>query len=356
MKKTTANSNNIRDVEDLLSFLQNSSKISVTEFVGMVQNVYACKCMSRVAKDRVWIEILRHLHRHELKNVADFTEVLKVAHVCFDGALYSHFCRLSARGQDWKIWCQRNKDIAAYTLDHADLDAVLGSLSDLPAVAKSISRLYASPGCLGPALFTQPRDALGSKILGSMMTALLNTVKAKEFDASSIAEYHNASGAKESSFIKARITEKRQVPFLLAMMPGTVVVTSTTFERDLHLAVLVRECSLGKVGGIPMLPCERVLRPDLIDSTDKSIVPEHLITGVIDFREMYISDMEKTRRHARETARSSFQGLGILHSVRSFLLHREDDHRKLAISCGLQGQGEYFGGDALSRQAEDYSR
>ena len=149
LKKATANSNNIRDVEDLLSFLQNSSKISVTEFVGMVQNVYACKCMSRVAKDRVWIELLRHLHRHELKNVADFTEVLKVAHVCFDGALYSHFCRLSARGQDRKIWCQRNKDIAAYTLDHADLNVVLGSLSDLPAVAESISRQCARQQGLG---------------------------------------------------------------------------------------------------------------------------------------------------------------------------------------------------------------
>jgi hypothetical protein len=81
----------------------------------------------------------------------------------------------------------------------------------------------------------------------------------------------------------------------MATLPGEVAISGTAYERDLNLAIAVREASLGKVGGIPMLPCEAVLVPELCDSAEMSLVPQHLIAGVVDFREMLINDIEKKR-------------------------------------------------------------
>jgi hypothetical protein len=285
--------NNTRDPEDLLSFLQNSSKLSVAEFVGLIQAIYACRHMSRINKDRVFIVVLKHLERHTLLSDASFETVIKAAATCFDASLYAHYCRLSARGQDWKVWLQRNKGLAVHVLAKADVDVVLANLEDLSLATESISRLQLGGGMLGAALFRQPRDQLGSIAMGGMISTLLEKVKADDFSSESIAEYHEAFKIKELSFAKAKVTEKRSCKFTMATLPGEVAVSGTAYERDLNLAIAVREASLGKVGGIPMVPCEAVLVPELCDSAEMSLVPQHLIAGVVDFREMLINDIEK---------------------------------------------------------------
>ena len=83
-------------------------------------------------------------------------------------------------------------------------------------------------------------------------------------------------------------------------LEGDLRVTDINFERELNLQVALRAASLGKVGGLPMTPYEKVLLPHLGDETISCEVPAQLIAGTLDFRESWWKDMQKKRAGSLE--------------------------------------------------------
>jgi hypothetical protein len=287
----TAKSNAVRCVDDLVGFFQYVKKVNKTSLVGAIQTVYSSKYMSKSSKDAVWMAIMNHVAANGLINEEGYDEVLKAARPCFDGSLCADWCRFAARGWKWDTWLARKRDICYITLKAADVDSVLSNLNTLSAVAKIIARLHSTGGLLGDSLFKEPRDKLASQCFGDSIAAQIAEVAKSNFSPDSIAAMMAQVEDKVHTMQSRGVTKHRMANVSILGRVVQVSVGGESYERDLHLQCALRDAALGKEKGIPLLPIEEALYPELL--TEKGIFtgPQHLITGIVDFRTMFAADI-----------------------------------------------------------------
>ena len=173
-------------------------------------------------------------------------------------------------------------------------------MDSLTTVGRQVQRLHASSGHLGKTLFKETRDKLASTAFATSIVDELEVVKHNMFSQESIATMVANTSTKGSTFEKQRVTAKRDIHINMKTLKAIVEVTSTSFERDVRLGVALREECLGKMNGIPMLPNEVALHPELVDNVDPIDVPRHLISGIIDFREMFLADIQTKKANTLE--------------------------------------------------------
>lgn len=289
----TAKKNSTRCVDDLVAYFQYSAKVSRTELVGSIQTVYSSKVMSKANKDTVWMAMMSHLSSHGVLDDPEYMAITQAARSCFDGSLYSDWCRFSARAWTWDAWLARKREVAYFVLKKIDVDSVLASLGNLEQVARQIQRLHSSGGLLADALFREPRDKMASVAFASSVNDLLQDVIDNDFSDSSIQKMIENTDGKLATMSTKKVTQRRYVEIKLAGITSKVPVGSTAFERDMHLQVALRQASLGKEDGIPLLPHEEALCPHLLQGAGKYTGPPKLISGIGDFRNMFKADVKK---------------------------------------------------------------
>ena len=299
LETATHSNNSTRDSGGFVDYLHYSEKMSVKEFVGGVQTIYASKRISRASKDTCFQAVLKHCDLHNIFDDPAYKTVLAAASSVFDGCLNTHWARMSSRGQPWTTWLERNRNIAVEILFKSDIDLVFANFGNLRNASKSIRRLHMC-GLLGESLFREPRDQLAGIVASVSATALLDVVKEATFSQASIQQYKEASGCTINKLRKFKVTEKRFVKISVCGMQGDTIVTDPGFEGDLHLQVALREAALGRVNGIKVLKHEKLLMQH-VDATSTCLVPPHLISGIQDFRDMFAKDIENKKANTCET-------------------------------------------------------
>ena len=261
-------------------------------------------------KDAVYMSVMEHLDRHSAKGQVAFNAVLYAAIPTFDATLMLHFGRLSAKGVSWDKWLDGHNKLAGFVMNSEDIDIVLDARGDVSVAAAHLARLFASSKT-GEVVFRLPLDQIGSKCVSLEFKRQIADVKAANFSADSLRTMMAVTDAKLKQFYKHRTTAKRETTLTFFGMNVTKTEAPPEAEREMLLSVAVKEAAISKEGGLPALPYEKLMFPQLATVLGQCEVPEALIKGPRAARELVLQVLEKKGARSYDGVLLALRPIGV---------------------------------------------
>ena len=248
-----------RSSDPLFQYLANCASLSQLELVGLIKATFDKSFIGRHAQDSIYLEVLRCLVRLDLMNA--YSEEVSTLKPLWDTALVNNYEHMKRRGSELKRWVTGNLGLCGVVCDKVDLEALLQVSDDhWGKVAPIIARVTSSSR-LGHVLYQHAAVKICSSHLSEDLQQLVAEALNKSYSAEALKIFNTAAAEKAKQFTRVLGTGKRLVQMRLLDTDFEMRVASLSNEAEARVWAGIKNASLGRQKGLPLMMHERLLAP-----------------------------------------------------------------------------------------------
>ena len=269
----------LRTNRNIINFLGTAAPFNQTEWIGMVRVMSDPRIERLRSHDELMMEWMKFAARTDAAKA--FPKELAACKTLFDRALTHHWVGLKKSAVKLSTFLDIHVDVCALLMDRTDLLAVIASKTDLKAVRKQVCRLHDSCLC-GKTMFADHIMQFTSSDFSERISNIVSEAFAGTgaIDDAAIASCKRSCMDVAASANRGKkLHGKRSIELSFLASDISVQVSSPEEEIELKIGAAIKNMTIGRKNGIPMLSYEVWVRPNI--GADERDVPRNALVGSI---------------------------------------------------------------------------
>jgi hypothetical protein len=272
-----------RSSDPLVAALSSATSLNQRELVGLLKNIHKASHIGRMQQDQLYVEVAKCIVRLDCQQA--LAKELEVFAPLLDQALAAQWSRLCKHAVPVETFLQANLGIIGIVLDKGDLETLRACpKGQWGHVADVVTRVVQTSQ-LGAQVWGFVAAVVISESFSRDIETAASKLASEKFGREALAEYRRLCEERVESYRRVEGSAARRevkVPYLgvdLAMKCATPQV-----EVEVRLWGAERQASLGRRGGLELLPHEALCFDDTEVAKLDCLLPEQRLQELRDAR------------------------------------------------------------------------